>query len=194
MSSVAVVASTATVAVAAPSIARAPSEISFPELATRFAAVYARWKRQIGLDREHDAAFERAYKATTGHAWADRPDFNDPGYADWRTSFEEVSVQVAKTVPPGSCNKDGEIIAWSEIHGELYPLCEEILRAPARTIADLGLQAQAYALMNSEAWIGDVGDGSDLRALVSNVCKLAGVEPLPGIDVVAIDDEADEEA
>src|SRR5262249_20821303 len=122
------------------------------KLSDQSAAAPALWSRQIEEDEESSAAFDRAYKETTGKDWGDHPNFGEPGYDEWCAQSQEIHLRIDKLYPGNQCNERGELIAWNEIHDDLYPLCRQILREPARTIADLGLQAQAYALMYSEKW------------------------------------------
>lgn len=78
---------------------------------------------------------------------------------------------------------------WDAMEAETFPLCEEIMRAEVRTFADLVLQAQAAALVNTEYWleastVDDIGNHDPslaVRVLVDGICALAGVEPLPGV-------------
>jgi hypothetical protein len=72
----------------------------------------------------------------------------------------------------------------AEIHGELWPLVDEIIEEPAKTLADLAIRARAMAVMHDDFWTSDVLSPNEynLRALVDGICSLAGIEPLPGLD------------
>jgi hypothetical protein len=60
-------------------------------------------------------------------------------------------------------------------------ICDEIVKLPVSNIADLALLARAVALYSSEYWTdGDAYVDRGLMPLVGAVCKLAGVEAMPG--------------
>jgi hypothetical protein len=90
----------------------------------------------------------------------------------------------------GPSDEHGADIGWNEIHDALYPLCDDIVRLPVRTIADLVLLAQVTALLNYTHWTGEEESESGevaMRVLVDNVCQLVGAHSLPGVEVVPIE-------
>jgi hypothetical protein len=91
----------------------------------------------------------------------------------------------------------GSDIEWNSIFADLNPLCSEILRRKSKSIADLAIQAQAYALANFGTWFDPHLDEAELveaRLLVENVCSLTGTEPFPGATVIGIPADDQEEA
>ena len=65
-------------------------------------------------------------------------------------------------------------------------LSEDILNRPARTIAALGVHARALAWGFDSAWDGPLDEADyeawAVRRFVENLCALAGVSPLPGME------------
>jgi hypothetical protein len=63
---------------------------------------------------------------------------------------------------------------------------ENILTRPARTISGLGVHARALAWQFNQAWDGPLEDADfpdeGVRRFVENLCALAGVSPLPGME------------
>jgi hypothetical protein len=170
-------------ALAMPAIASAPiGKISFPDLATEFADLYPRWLAGMRKGAENLAAFNAKVKAATGISRDAEPPYdNDPtGYWD--------TLNALANKPDGDrdpVDKDGHSIVWAEIHDELFALAEEIMRQPAKSIADLALQAQVAGVINEQHW--DEGlefepDNVCLRVLADNICKIAGVEILAGLE------------
>jgi hypothetical protein len=176
-------------ALAMPAGAAPVGKISFPDLAARFASVYARWFAQCKIEDERRAAFNAKVEAATGISRRDEPPIilGEPS-AYWDT-FRTVQKNNPDNDP---VDEDGCSIVWNEIHDELFPLVDEILQQPARSIADLALQAQAFALAQQYHWT-DETDGREvveIRALIESVCKFCGVDPLPGVEIVQFTDDA----
>jgi hypothetical protein len=73
-------------------------------------------------------------------------------------------------------DENGDSIVWNEMLDELHEVVPEILSQPARTVADLALQARALVTK----YCGEV-DGPWM-CLAENVCGVAGVDLLPGLD------------
>jgi hypothetical protein len=63
---------------------------------------------------------------------------------------------------------------WDELHDELWPLIDDILEQTAKTLADLGVQAQAMAVERHDLWTSERGaDEYRLRFFVERVCRLS---------------------
>jgi hypothetical protein len=175
-------------ALAVPAGAAPIGEISFPDLAARFASVYARWSAQVKIGDKSLAAFNAKVEAVTGIASKNAPSMDDDPTGYW-----EIREALAKDPDlhrdDGPLDEHGCSIVWNEIHGEMYPLIREILRQPARSLADLALQAQAFALAQNQHWTEETDDNEifEIRAVIESVCKFCGVDPLPGIEIVQFD-------
>ncbi len=78
------------------------------------------------------------------------PKYDEPDFEEYDSAFK----QARKAVPDHNnpVDESGCSIAWNEVHDELFLVCEEIVEQHAQSAADLGVQAQAYALMRSEYW------------------------------------------
>jgi hypothetical protein len=171
----------------APARASLPiGECSYPELADRFDALYARWRTLKVLDNEHNEEFANRLAAATGLDVGVRLRPGDPGWDDYLATFETVS----RGLPYHSPVDEGDsIIAWDEIHDVLFPLVREIIRQPARSLLDLTLKARAIAVIEYDIWTEGAGEVRDIgtvavRSLVDDLCGLAGIDVLPGIDLV----------
>ena len=173
-------------AISAPAYA-ATGDVSFPELAARYAAIYSRWLTQSILDHAHLAKFEATVTEATGIPRNQQPHFGDEGYE----AYFAIRCDLSKTIESDDpVDEHGCSIVWNEIHDELFPLVHEILEQPARSIADLALQAQAFALGQNQYWIDglseDNSEGKRVRAIIDSVCKFCGVDPLPGAKLYAV--------
>jgi hypothetical protein len=126
---------------------------------------------------------ERIFEATglTRDEW--------PVSTDRSSEFNRIWLKIYNECEHEPVDEHGASIVHSEIFDAVYPLCEKIVSLPAHTVADLGLQARAMALVNFQYWIGDETPDTGLVELVNNVCKLAGIEVMPGFDLGG-DDEA----
>jgi hypothetical protein len=173
-------------ALSAPAYA-ATGNVSFPELAARYAAIYPRWLTQSNLDEAHLAKFEAAVTEATGIPRNQQPNFGDEGYE----AYSAIRCDLSKTIESDDpVDEHGCSIVWKEIHDEIFPLVREILEQPARSITDLALQAQAFALGHTFYWIDhrddDDSEGKEVRAIIDSVCKFCGVDPLPGAKLYAV--------
>ena len=79
--------------------------------------------------------------------------------------------------------------SWDEIQDVLLPLVREIVRQPARSLLDLTLKARTVAVIEYDIWIEGEGEVRDIGAvavhsLVDDLCRLAGIDLLPGVDLV----------
>ena len=79
--------------------------------------------------------------------------------------------------------------SWDEIQDVLLPLVREIVLHPARSLLDLTLKARTIAVIEYDIWIEGEGEVRDIGAvavhsLVDDLCRLAGMDLLPGIDMV----------
>jgi hypothetical protein len=87
---------------------------------------------------------------------------------------------------------DPELAKWSEINADAGELINAITTAPARTWADVVLQARACALESNIDWLDpervENADPSAIayRRLVDNILAMAGAEAFPGISTVPI--------
>jgi len=126
----------------------ATGDVSFPELAARYAAIYPRWLAKMKTDTAHMAAFNAEVEAATGISRdAEPPHDNDPtGYWD---TLHAISKSQTDRDP---CDEHGCNIFWTEMHDELNSFAEEILIQPPKSIADLALQAQVAAVINNQHW------------------------------------------
>jgi hypothetical protein len=81
-------------------------------------------------------------------------------------------------------DEQGVSLTWNRIHDEMYDVVDKILEYSPRSLADLGIQLQAFALAESATLLfGDGMVNSDrLVALMDAACKLCDVEDLPGTD------------
>lgn len=157
--------------------------VSFPDLAARWAPVFARWRDHHNQGCAIQQLFEARVEAATGMTLEeaeelDQDDSRGRAYFDFRYSLPHDPKIVRDPVDGQGCS-----IVWNEIHAAIDPLIVEILSQPARSLADLALQAQAFAVYAQEAWTDRNNDNVDdrMRVLVDNLCALAGVEALPGV-------------
>jgi len=149
-------------------------DVSFPELAARLAAVAARWQRQRALDRADTDKIARLVTEATGTSSDDAPARGEPGY----DRYEETRRRITREYDfelGDPVDEQGYSIAWNEIDHERFPLVEEILAMPARSVGDIVLQAQAVAL--AEPF--DIANSDLARRLVENILAAAGVKALP---------------
>ena len=165
----------------------ATGDVSFPELAARYAAIYPRWLTQTTLDVASLDKFENMVGEATDIPRNQQPHFGDEGYE----AYSDIRSVLAKTTKDDTpVDEHGCSIVWKEIHDEIFPLVREILEQPARSIADLALQAQAFALGHTFYWIDGLADddseGKEVRAIIDSVCKFCGVDPLPGAKLYAV--------
>jgi len=99
-------------------------------------------------------------------------------------------------VPSGDpINEDGHSIALNEIQDELFDVCEEILRQHPQSALDLGLQVQAFALAEDGYFTEELDGQPDIniRRLADAGCHFCGVEPLPGVEIVPLNDGDDDD-
>jgi hypothetical protein len=155
-------------------------DVSFPELAARLAAVAARWQRQRALDRADTDKIARLVTEATGTSSDDAPARGEPGYDRYeetrRRIVREYDFEFGDPVDEQGCS-----IAWNEIDDERFPLVEEILAMPVRSVADIVLQAQAFLL--AEPF--DIANSNLARRLVENILAAAGVKALPAAGVLS---------
>jgi hypothetical protein len=149
-------------------------------LAREFAAIYERWKAKSNLDSKESALFDRLVFEAMGLAREDWP-LGDP-------EFERTTTAIANESMHDPVDEHGCSIIWNEINDAIFPLCEKIVSLPARTIADLALQARAVALLNAEYWTGEEEGPQGFVTLVNSVCSLGGVEAMPGVEHEFADD------
>ena len=56
---------------------------------------------------------------------------------------------------------------WTAINEDLYSIIDKILEQPTETMGDLKLQLRAYALSESDLWIGGETEGAGDQARIS---------------------------
>lgn len=166
---------------AAPALSSPLGAVSFPDLAGQFARLYPRWRDRTNESHASLDRFDAKLKAATGLSRDEAPAVGDPGWDEYHAVLMSLPHDHADDDP---VNELGESIVWAEIYDELWPLIDDILEQPAKTLADLAIQAQVMAVENHEFWTnGMLGqDEYRLRLFVESVCALAGVEPLPGVN------------
>jgi hypothetical protein len=123
---------------AVPALASPSGELSFPDLAARFDALYAHWRDWSNRDHAQSELFDARLTAVTGLSRDEQPKPGEPGWDD----FQVVWDRVWKELPHAPVNEDGEDIELAEIHDELWPLIDDIMEQPAKTLADLVIQAR----------------------------------------------------
>jgi hypothetical protein len=158
---------------------------SYPDHARKLLAVYERWCAKSREDIEGSDQFERRMVELTGlcrDAWR----FDDD-------EFERTLKKVSSELHDDPVDEYGASIIWNEIHDLLDPLCREVASLPVRSVADLALQARALALHYAEYWTGDEDAPEGMNELITNVCALAGIEPMPDFPYAQTDDEQDDE-
>jgi hypothetical protein len=165
----------ASAAVSTPSAA-APvlAGCSYPDLARDLDLIYERW-------------FLQSRKDAAGHARFDARVFQETGLRreQWPmhgtdADFDRITGEINNEGDHEPVDEHGCSVVWNEIHDAMFPLCEEIVSLPVHTIADLALQARAAALLHAQYWTDEDGP-EGFVALVESVCKLAGVEAMPGL-------------
>jgi hypothetical protein len=165
-------------------------ELSYPELAKQFDVIYERWRVTRDEDIAHREEYEARLFEVTGIRREDSPNHGEVGHREYMAAVSRVSEEL----PDGRPTDDhGCDVVWIEIHDELFPLLKEIARRPARTLADLALKARAIAIEECGPWTTTSEWYLEfsvlaVRALVDDLCALAGVEVLPGIDILSIEE------
>jgi hypothetical protein len=127
-------------AVATPSIAIA-GDVSFPRLAQRFVVIRERMATYEARRRAQTGEIDRRLLEATGMSldqWR-RSDVRDP-------RWKEVNAVRSKIISETGFDDDVES---SEIYDELWRLAEAMLGETPRSIADLGWQAQALLIADS---------------------------------------------
>lgn len=178
---------------AAASVTGAPTrgpigELSAPELGEQFKIVYERWRVTHLESVAHREEYQSRLFAATGIAFEDSPNYDEEGHAAYRATQDRISAELSDDGHPDSFLKD--------LNDEITSVTGKIMRLPARSLADLALKARAAALRNQGYWDGDEPmDWGTVAAryLIDDVCALAGVEVLPGVDVLSIEDCMDED-
>jgi hypothetical protein len=171
--------------------ALAKAGCSFPELAAQLSSIYARWKRKYLADEADQAFIDKKIAERTGKPVGWRPDYKDQDFEKWMAVIEDITDEFPDET---RVDEHGCDIEWNEIHDVLFDACRDVLAHPAKSVTDLGVQAQAFALANSECFFAYPHDNhsKEARALIVSICRFAGVEPLPGIELAEDDDEAEE--
>lgn len=194
----AAIAAGAAAAVMVPAKARLPvGECSYPELFEQFETIYARWLAQKTKDDAWSDEFDRRMAAAGIDPGQRRCRvIGDPGWDEYSETWDAVYRECPD---PDPVDESGASIAWNEIGDVIYPLFNEIARHPALSLVDLAWKARAVALSDHTLWTD--GASTDrveagalaVRSLVDDICRLAGVDVLPGCEIVPFDeiDEGD---
>jgi hypothetical protein len=72
---------------------------------------------------------------TDANSFDSRADYD----AYWNARFAIRRSDRSEVAP------DGGSIKWTDLHGRIYPLYQEIAELPAETLAGLGIQARAFS-------------------------------------------------
>lgn len=175
-----------TAAVARPSIAANLSPgSSSPDLSARLEAVRERWRVRHLADRESAAILEARLTAATGLPSDQYPRWDD--HSPEAKRYRALRLAAARELDDPDtepCDEHGCSIEWNSIHDEMFSVCLEILKRPALSVADIVLQAQAYALLYSEEWTSEPTNHGEARMLIESICRFAGVEALTGVEAV----------
>jgi hypothetical protein len=67
--------------------------------------------------------------------------------------------------------------AWDGINNDLYPLVDDILAKPAKTLPGLAVQARAISAAAEDLWAGYSGNTHEFE-FICRVCQFLGVIPL----------------
>lgn len=180
---------------AVPALAVPSNGTSFPDLAQRWAQLYPRWLDYMNKSTASRQRFEARVLAATGLMYEEAMSAGGSVPQEYRAIRGGIIQEGDPLDPPDPTDEDGRSILWEELSAELSDLFEEIVSRPVRSIEDLALQAQIFAADNFEYWLEDDPrrPGTATRRLVENLCALAGVVPLPGLDgIMPLDDAADE--
>lgn len=189
----------AAAACAVPSGAIAKDRCTFPDLAAELTAVRNRWIAHNNVCRARCKAADAYAYATTGiteaEARADQCNTfegrmeNGPKWTAWSDAWGDY-VEANQDVDD-PVDEDGSSIIWTQIHEDMRPACEAILAQPARTVTDLGVIAQAFALDAIYKFIDEQKDNEGAIRFAEAVCTFCGIEPLPGIEYPPLSEAED---
>jgi hypothetical protein len=160
--------------------------VRLKNLSDRFASMSAR-------DEKHRELCYERIQAKFGVLPPDGPSYDDEGYEEYNKGCSEIAADIDREYPHLVDPEDehGCSMSWNEYHDELYKLCPKILETETRSLADLGLKAQAAALMDSPYWRDEAVDPQNLRSrmFIDAVCAFCGVDALPPtLSIVTVED------
>jgi hypothetical protein len=121
-------------------------------------------------DRPRRAVFEAKVEQVTGIARHNAPvswDEDSPA----AVAYYEARSALARADHSDTDNDD----PWTDIHGRLYPIVDDILSRRAQTVTGLAVQARAVVMAMAELWDG-AGEGHE-RVFIEAVCAFVGVAP-----------------
>lgn len=150
-------------------------------LGARLEPIIAEWITGRAIDRRNGKAHEAACLD------ADLPvlDIHSVPYDQWleRIKVRDMVHYMGKNEAAADATADGCSIKWNRIHGQLYPLCDDILSRRATSVPGLGVQARAASIYFEELWDSYGQDDEDLalaqRSFIESVCNMAGIVPVP---------------
>lgn len=161
------------------------SACSFPDLAAELATVRRRYIDEHETCRAHRERQDAYATAKTGisqvearsdqrNAHNDRTE-DGPKWTAWWSAWEEYEKIEPDHDPNGA--------RWAEIAKALNPVCWAVLGQSPRSVHDLALQVQAFALLNACNYIegDDACDWEGTFELADAVSNFCGVEPIPGL-------------
>jgi len=130
----------------------ASDQISSPDLAERFAALYQRWLARSTEDLAHTKAYRAAIEKLTGMTYADYDaKFTLEMSQDERVGLLEIGQRASLSVATSNDDEEAQD-EWDDILDELNPLVRDILSRPINSLADLRLHIQAYAVGEHQFW------------------------------------------
>ncbi len=180
----------AVVAVALPSRAMAGAQCSFPDLAAELDAVRKRYVAHHNLCKAHSTA-GKAYATSQTGLFEDHVRALGHESPEWKAFFEAWHKYSEENDSGDPTDKWGNSITWTEINNDLHSICESILALPARSIADLGIQAQAFALTVADFYLDGLDGDENARRLTEALCKFCGIDPIPGLQYPPLSDDAE---
>jgi hypothetical protein len=173
------------------------SGCSFPQLASQLVAIRARYAAEYSKQQVRDRTVHAYCEKITGLTEAearedqcchpDRPN-DGPKWQAWWAAYMEYPDDE-------SHDSNGHHIEWGAITGIYFPLCREILRQPTHSVADAGVQLQAWALLNVTGFTEREGDvPMESQRLAQIMAGICAVDLLPGLPIAPIkvaDDECE---
>jgi hypothetical protein len=147
------------------------------ELGVKLDAVISDWQAEVRLYRDETNVWNAACEA----AGLPRLEFGEVPREEWNARNEarrelwypEKAEHDAREA--ATHDEHGMNIVWTDIHGRLYPIVDDILARRAQTIAGLAVQARAAVM--SEAHIWDARGEETERVFIEAVCAFVGVKP-----------------
>lgn len=150
------------------------------ELGRALDPVLAEWAKFIRISDADQAQFERAVFAATGISLEDAPPPAAVGMA--QVGYWRIRDDILKHWHTRESDLAFER-RLTEIEAKASPVVRAVLALPARTLAGIAVKARAAAFVCSDLWRcpkdnNDQLGGSDMAALLENICTIAGVPSL----------------